>query len=171
MSKEEKKEKIVTVRDFKSMVEGMDTVMGDDWVPDQQQWKRIREKIRMLENAPPPPAPAPVQQRPVEVPQGSEESILANFPQVPSSIPAGDINSALPPAGPSAFSPENMPRPQAPMITGDAAPMVQGAVPGASIPLDQMTPEALQAAAEVAKGEKVKTPDIDSTDGYESGFV
>ncbi len=47
MSKD-KEEKIVTIRDFKVMMEGMDMVLGDDWTPTEAQWKRIREKINAM---------------------------------------------------------------------------------------------------------------------------
>ena len=45
MSKEKKEEKVVTIRDFKVLIEGMDMVLGDNWVPTDEQWKRIRTKI------------------------------------------------------------------------------------------------------------------------------
>jgi len=45
MSKEMKEDKLVTIRDFKVMMEGMDMVLGDDWTPTEAQWKRIRTKI------------------------------------------------------------------------------------------------------------------------------
>jgi len=43
-----KEDEIVTIRDFKAMIVGMDMIMGDDWTPDENQWKRIRNKINAL---------------------------------------------------------------------------------------------------------------------------
>ncbi len=43
-----KEDEIVTINDFKSMLVGMDLILGDEWTPDGNQWKRIRAKIDAL---------------------------------------------------------------------------------------------------------------------------
>ena len=42
--------KTLTVREFKSLLEGMDLLQGKSWTPNSTQWKIIRKKINMLED-------------------------------------------------------------------------------------------------------------------------
>ena len=133
--KEKKEEKVVTIRDFKVLIEGMDMVLGDDWVPTDDQWKRIRAKIDAMIKTEDRAADRPVPLMPGAGNVDSrrivaDDRLPGNFPEVPSTVPAGAV--ALPP--PSALTPP---------VTPTNAP-----------------PE-----------ETVKTPDIDSSQGYSSQFV
>lgn len=145
--KVEKEAEIVTIHDFKSMLVGMDLVLGDNWTPSEEQWKRIRKKLDALIET----AEQPVTNTRIAHPQSNvrvdpssnvSEDILRNFPQVPvaDNIPIGEAA----PVGQSALAP-----PQAP-------------------PQQQPTTPAPMATRE---GEQVKTPDIDSSSGYKSSFV
>lgn len=48
-------DKKLTVKEFQYWLEGVEAMMDDDWLPNATQWKRIREKIRLLEAEVPPP--------------------------------------------------------------------------------------------------------------------
>ncbi len=41
--------KKLTVKEFKMWLEGVEEMQDADWCPNEVQWKRIREKIRMLD--------------------------------------------------------------------------------------------------------------------------
>ena len=47
----EKKEKKLTVKEFKYWLEGVEEMQDEGWYPDPRQWKRIREKIGLLDEA------------------------------------------------------------------------------------------------------------------------
>lgn len=74
---------------FKAWLSGIEEMQGDDWVPNIEQWKRIKEKLMaieesvpMLETAPPPPLQhytSPYIQAP--------QSLRNNIP--PTHIPSG----------------------------------------------------------------------------------
>ena len=141
--KVEKEAEIVTIKDFKSMLVGMDLILGDSWTPNEAQWKRIRAKIdALIETAERPATRDFYPQIPVDLsPNSSEANLLKGFPSVPSSIPAGVPVTP----GPSALTP-----------------------PGAPTPVQ--TPRAPAPVAD-GSGAQVKTPDIDSSKGYKSSFV
>ena len=110
--KEKKEEKVVTIRDFKVLIEGMDMVLGDDWVPTEEQWKRIRAKIDAMIETEDRAADRPVDSTRVV----ADGRLPSNFPVVPSNIPAGAASlppapSALtpPPAAPPAIAPGSVP--------------------------------------------------------------
>jgi hypothetical protein len=46
----DKKDKKLTVKEFRYWLEGVEEMQEDDWSPDVKQWKRIREKIAMLDD-------------------------------------------------------------------------------------------------------------------------
>lgn len=46
-------EKKVSVNEFKNWLDGVLDFQPDDWVPNAEQWKKIRDKIDQLEDAPP----------------------------------------------------------------------------------------------------------------------
>ena len=49
-----KKAKSMTIEEFRSMLNGMDLINGgDDWVPDEEQWKKIRECIENIKEPEP----------------------------------------------------------------------------------------------------------------------
>lgn len=146
----EKEAEIVTIHDFKSMLIGMDLVLGDNWTPTEQQWGRIRKKLDALietaerpRGAVPPPSFQPVGAIPVDPTLNvTENDILRSFPDVPA---AEDIPIGQPgPAGQSALAPP------------------------ARVP--QATPS-VRPPMSTVEGEQVKTPDIDSSQGYKSSFV
>jgi len=151
--KVDKVDEIVTIHDFKSMLVGMDLILGDKWTPDENQWQRIRKKIDALietherpggvaRSLPPLTGPGNV---PVDSNLNvSEAELLRSFPSVPvdNSVPIGEAG----PAGQSALTPP--PMAAVPIVTGNPpAPVADGS------------------------GGNVKTPDIDSRAGYKSGFV
>lgn len=146
MSEKNKKpeDEVVTIRDFKSMIVGMDMIMGEDWTPNESQWKRIRKKIdALIETSERPMHDRPIANQPVVRGSDLSEAKLAgNFPQIPApeNIPIGEAA----PGGQSALTPT--PRPPAPVTPRANAPIADGR-------------------------ERVKTPDIDSSDGYKSSFV
>jgi len=117
MSKEMKEDKLVTIRDFKVMMEGMDMVLGDDWTPTDAQWKRIREKIdAMIDTAERPATITRVYDRgvlPVDPARPSsvdptlsstDNELARSFPAVPvaEDVPIGEVaQSALTPPPPA----------------------------------------------------------------------
>ena len=141
----EKEAEIVTIHDFKSMLIGMDLILGDDWTPDESQWKRIRKKIDALIETherpggvarPVPPFVAGSRPLPVDSTLNvNEAALLQSFPSVPvaDDVPVGEGA----PVGPSALTPAPIQR--QPVMPSD--------------------------------GGAVKTPDIDSSGGYKSGYV
>ena len=57
-AKRKTKTKKTSLTEFRAWLEGVEEMQGNDWVPTIEQWKRIREKIDSIEDAPA-PAPAP----------------------------------------------------------------------------------------------------------------
>lgn len=56
------KNKVVTVRDLQTFIDAVEFASDqEEWVPSAKQWKRIRQMIDDLDEAPA-PVPAPVQQ-------------------------------------------------------------------------------------------------------------
>lgn len=53
------KKETITVEMFKMWIEGIEEMQEDDWTPSPTQWKRIRQKIDMLEDEPVPVAVQP----------------------------------------------------------------------------------------------------------------
>jgi len=100
-----KEDEIVTINDFKSMLVGMDLILGDDWTPDENQWKRIRAKIDALivthEQPKAVRSTVPGYLPPVDSNLNvSENELLRSFPNVP----VGEAAEAAP-AGQSALIP------------------------------------------------------------------
>jgi hypothetical protein len=142
----EKEAEIVTIHDFKSMLVGMDLVLGDEWTPTEDQWKRIRKKLDALIETAEQPNTTVIRRNSAPVDSGSnvpENDLLRNFPQVPvaGDVPIGEAA----PTGQSALAPPpQVPRPANP---GPRPPMA------------------------TSDKEQVRTPDIDSSSGYKSSFV
>jgi len=44
-----KRSKKTTLENFRSWLEGVEEMQGDDWVPTSEQWKKIRNKIDLIE--------------------------------------------------------------------------------------------------------------------------
>ena len=116
--------KTITVRELKALLEGMDMLQGKTWVPNAQQWRKIRQKISQLED-----------EELVYVKELEEEEEY-NAPQAP--------------------------RPRAPMPT--SAPPTSALDEAASTPAPTPLPNAAR-PHQTADG-KTKTPDIDTSNGY-----
>ena len=156
--------KTISVKAFKSMVEGMDMIGGDDWSPSPEQWKKIREKIELLDetvevvSAPAVDVPgsravvAPVQpvERPVANPDNPWENGTAVMPNTPGGVPEGEVTMGK---SMSALTPQ----PTGPNVKTR------------TVPRQNQPP--VEAPVARVEGEQVKTPDIDSTAGYESPFA
>lgn len=88
-----KKNKDITLAEFKAWLEGVEELQAKDWAPDKTQWKRIRSKIncivepepRYVEAAPEAASPAPryAPNPPAGVPP-SPGTMPAGVPQLPS---------------------------------------------------------------------------------------
>lgn len=121
---------IVTINDFKSMLIGMDLILGDQWTPDEGQWRRIRKKIDAL---------IETHGKPVDSTRNvSETQLLRSFPTWP--VPNVPTN-----------------------VPGESTPGESALIP----PAGPLIPPSVADGS----GTKVKTPDIDSTTGYNTPFV
>ncbi len=49
---EEKQKNLMTLREFKMWLQGVEEMQPDDWSPDSNQWAKIREKINQLDDTP-----------------------------------------------------------------------------------------------------------------------
>ena len=83
--------KKVTLAEFHAWLEGVEEMHTDDWCPDANQWKVIRNKIKTIkEDEVGPGAHAPVttaqQFNPPALPSG-----FVPAPEAPSSIPMGPV--------------------------------------------------------------------------------
>ncbi len=98
-----KEDEIVTINDFKSMLVGMDLILGDDWTPDENQWKRIRAKIDALIVTHEQPRSVRSTVPDYSLPPVDSNELLRSFPNVPvdNSVPIGEAA----PAGQSALVP------------------------------------------------------------------
>lgn len=89
-----KRNKKISLLEFRAWLEGVEELQPSDWSPSAEQWKLIREKIKLIkepepevvkESTPTPPQqPVPAGNAPM-MPQFSGEPALP--PPVPSSIP------------------------------------------------------------------------------------
>ncbi len=110
-NKKTKEEEIVTIQDFKSILVGMDLILGDNWTPDENQWKRIRTKIDALIKTAEQPAGTRRYNIPNVVPNTnvSENELIRTFPSVPAAenVPIGQqpMESALTPIPTTPASP------------------------------------------------------------------
>lgn len=50
-------EELITAREFKIWLEGVEEMQDDEWIPSSVQWKKIREKISNIEDTVVPQAP------------------------------------------------------------------------------------------------------------------
>jgi hypothetical protein len=48
MSRQNRKSQKITVTEFKSWINGIREITGDDWIPNKEQWAMILEKIDNL---------------------------------------------------------------------------------------------------------------------------
>ena len=91
MAKDKKeKETVLTIHDFKVMIEGMDMVLGDNWYPTETQWKRIRQKLdSIIDNV---DRPQPNPRSNVALPGTPVDNLINNFPLTPvaADVPIGE---------------------------------------------------------------------------------
>jgi len=118
---EDKKEKTITLEQFRAWLEGVEEMQEEGWAPDVRQWTKIRERIDMIQSTPSQP------QQVVHAPQPTQQTFF-------------------PPPQQSVFEPQGEPPPK--------------------VKLNPQAPIADDPTGKIP----VKTPDIDSTKGYESTF-
>ena len=134
-----------TLNEFRAWLSGVEEMQDDGWIPNETQWELIRQRIGLIKaeevEVKPVHVGAGVQPRPQHMAQ----------PQVP--VDASGIPTL--PAASSSF--DNV--------------EVVGSTAGAS---NLATPKPMQAAPkrlQQAVEGPVRTPDIDSSTGYQSGFA
>jgi len=142
MSKIKKRKQKQTLREFKAWLQGVEELQPDNWCPNRDQWILIREKIDSI-----------IEEKPVEKiveKQTVGNSGLSQMPQYPQMT--------------------QMPQMTQPVVPGIMpAPPVPGGVP-MSAPVE-MSSQAKKLLNPAANGGKIKTPDIDTTNGtFESSF-
>lgn len=94
MSTEQKQK--VTISEFKSWLRGIRDMLGDEWVPNADQWKRICEKIDSLQEH---PNTVPAQPQQTRVVVTSYDQTPPHSQTVPAH-PAGPSSLNLPPSPP-----------------------------------------------------------------------
>lgn len=149
---EEKAEqpKPLTVKEFRIWLQGVEEMQEANWTPSPSQWKRIREKLELVNDA------QPVGLKPVgPVYRNNEPPMLPpGFPVPPmyANPGAGDPPPAA--AGPSSLAPVPP-------------------VPPAAPPRQVRTLNGLPVTLASGNGQTAKTPDIDTSHGknYNTPFV
>lgn len=145
--------KKVSVKEFKAMIHGMDLLGGDDWAPNAEQWKRIRAMIGNLEDEPAASAAAVTYQPPTHV----AETLPA--PRAQTNAPPS--NNPLENDSPEFFAP-------APPSSIPSGPVAMGQSSSGLAPARQPQPAP---KPQVNENGAIKTPDIDTSNGYNSSFV
>ncbi len=83
-------QKIITVKEFKMWLEGVEEMQEENWTPDARQWTRIREKINNIAEVDGGPTyslpPRPQAVREVEQPVYNQPALRA-IPAGPSMMP------------------------------------------------------------------------------------
>ncbi len=104
------KNEVVTIQDFKSILVGMDLILGDQWTPDENQWRRIRKKIDAL---------IKTHERPVDSNRNISETESLRFsgwPSVPATVvPVSELTPV------SALIPPAIPQPNPAVADGSGA--------------------------------------------------
>lgn len=107
----DKKDKALTVKEFKMWLEGVEEMQADGWTPNDTQWKRIREKINVL-----------IEGQPVY-----QEMTVPNMgmaPNMPMTVPMPTGNPLeMMNINPAAFQTPSAPPPGAPFGTNSSAPV------------------------------------------------
>lgn len=155
MSDEQQKTKPISVKEFRMWLQGVEEMQADNWVPNSQQWKRIRAKIDQIEGTE--TYPATYAARPVPygpaAPTGGEPlppGMELVFPPRDGSAPAASGSPTPTPSGLNVPTPPSQPAPRA-----TATPS------GMPVTLATGSPNV-----------PVKTPDVDTSKGnYNSQFV
>jgi hypothetical protein len=92
------KTKLISIKEFKMWLQGVEEMQSDGWAPDARQWTRIREKIDQVDDT--------STQQPVYAPRNFEAAFppMNTNPPVAgggSAVPApSNLNVATPPARP-----------------------------------------------------------------------
>lgn len=146
----------ISVKEFKAMIHGMDLLGGDEWAPNIEQWKRIRTMISNLEDE-----PAVVVTGPTSVPA------MSSAPTRPVSVPSVEQPTAVP----SSHNPLENDNP------GFMAPAPPSSIPSGPVTMGQSSsglapvPRPSPPKPRVDEKGTIKTPDIDTSDGYNSSYV
>lgn len=141
-------EQKMTVSEFKSWLRGICDILGEDWVPNAQQWKRIREKIDCLQEC----SSVVYTQKPM---QTQTVTVVNDQPQGQQLHQAQAAPTPVRPAGPSSLNSPPSP-PQSRVVSSP------GGVPVLVGPM----------ATNNTLNNPVKTPSIDTTNGrYDSPFI
>lgn len=152
--------KKMSLKEFRAWLQGVEELQPDDWCPDKEQWKKIRQKIdNIVEEEPqqvvtqaPAPQPQPMQ------PNGQPGGEMPPMPPPAESAPVAATGPPLP-AGSgleeaAAFAPNKQPGPSMDLPSGPGGGMPGAGAPGTS-----------------EQGPRIRTPDIDTSDGsYGSSF-
>lgn len=129
----------LSVSEFRSWLEGVEDMQGDDWSPSLEQWKKIRSKIELLEEV------------------DYEELIkttVTNTPNTKSSAPAVTYD----PYGRPLMAPVQMPLQTGPSFIDEL---------GSNAKVTTMMPITPQPPNSIIGS--VKTPDIDTSSGSYAG--
>ena len=144
-SEKEVLRKMISIKEFKMWLEGVEEMQADDWTPDNRQWKRIRDKIDLIREEEPP----------VRIARESGSSGNVHIPGMESVFPPMNTN----PPGPGASEPG----PSSLNAAGPTTPQPPRA-------MATSTKSGMPVALSKGDGQ-VKTPDIDTSNGkYNSGF-
>lgn len=181
MSNKPKTKSRLSVQEFQTWLQGIMEFQSPDWSPNAEQWNAIFDKIMNLKTEETTPT-VNVSATSIKKLESSMEEILReslrNFNNAPTAVQEHYVNNAPPRTSapsPGLFDePDPAPPPQAP----------GGITPGQELisaeEFEQLSPEELDAKLKAAKeglntssGLKPqhKTPSIDSSQGYKSGFL
>jgi hypothetical protein len=165
----------ITISEFKSWLEGITDLQGDDWSPDAKQWVKIKTKLFSIEGFDVPVA----RQITMLVERALSQIRWQNFtPQQPANYdwrqeqPIGGPANAPPAGQPNPGQPLALPVGQPPVMTpgGSSLTGASAATPPLTLPpgsrIGNMDP------TNAVKIEGIKTPDVDTSGGtYKSQFL
>lgn len=133
---------LLTVKEFRMWLEGVIEMQEPGWIPDSRQWAKILDKIYDIMDIGPNIQPTYFQQDHYRPVANVQQSPLSNISEQESATPAVP-SSSVQYRAPSAMSTVSTPS-----VANEGKPFANGS---ASIP--------------------VKTPNIDSSSGYDTPFV
>jgi hypothetical protein len=100
MTEENKNQTMLSVKEFKMWLQGVEEMQSEDWVPDARQWQRIRSKIDMINDAQPSPSVTNTTSENNSLPAGSN----LVFRQYDGSPPGGVSGNGVPVPTPSSLN-------------------------------------------------------------------